>query len=197
MRYVALTRAKSDVQLATLEEQYIARTHDDEKRCFKKARSGKHFSKIEIGLKGDVNDESFALNEKIQDFIINKLKDGTRLKLIKCSNEMPITYDIVLEDQEDFVLGQTSAAFANGINHALYLIFGKSNNSHFKPEFNYTAKIDAKFYPHDFIDIYVDKHITCIARDNPALKGAQHTNGFCIWTGFTISGFARKDACGY
>ena len=149
-----------------------------------RSSSGKPLvEKIEIGFPEDVDEKSFAQNEEIQRYITEELKNGTRLVLLKdYAYTSYIRYKIVPEDKTNYILGYTGEQFYLGITHALNNLFG--NNGH----------IDEKFYPCAFIDVYVEKHITCITPENKDLKGATTVGKHSVWVGLDINGFARKDS---
>ncbi len=183
--YVALTRHKKQIFKTTAKNQYIYIDKGANRRSFQSGgnKNKKYLSHIEIGFTGDLDENSFAEKSEIQSYIKNKLTSETRLKLRKSpeDNAPYVRYRIVLEDDENMVLGYTGKAFTESIQRAIQRIF----NTH--------RRIDYKYYPNIFSDVYVDNLITCISIKDNNLPGAKVIGNFRIWMGFTVSGFAQME----
>lgn len=183
--YVALTRPKKLIERVPLSTQYIYITPNETRRCSKASRRpGKrpYISHFEVGADNDLEETSFAENSERQEYIKNRLKPGTRLKLKKCpmNGEGYVVYCVVVEDQEHIVLGYTGKVFARELNSSMQRIF----------KITFNVSYDA--FPHAFCDVYVDDIISCIS-SMVAPPGAKQYGDISIWTGFTIAGFATVD----
>ena len=183
--YVALTRPKKRIQKVSLKPQYIYISKDEYRKCF---RSGgfakkKYLSHYEIGDSIDLNPRTFARSPEIQEYIRSRLSADTRLKLLKCpqGTNNYVTYKIVLEDDENTVLGFTSWDFAIGMERAIQRIYA-----------NYHS-IDYKYFPNIFGDIYFDGLTTCVSAMEKGIEGAKQFGGMYMWKGISISGFAQME----
>ena len=183
--YVALTRPKRLLEKVPLKPQYIYISKDEYMKCF---RSGgfankKYLSHYEIGDSIDINSRSFARDEEIQLYIQNELKTDSRLKLLKCPKDTNnyVTYRIVLEEDENRILGYTSRDFAIGMERAIQRIFANRNS------------IDYKYFPNIFGDIYFDGLTTCVSAIDKGIPGAKKIGEMYLWNGITISGFAQME----
>ena len=185
--YVALTRPRKKVERAEISKRdkqiYITRNEDKSKRCAKAGGFKKYISHFEVGSDTDVDSGSLAFDKKIQQYIRESLRPGTRLKLIKCPVETKpyVTYRIVLEDNEKIVLGYTSESFARELEKAIQHII------------NINCSVFYKVYPCAFCDVYIHNITTCISEIGPILEGARSFGDVTIWSGIAITGFAAVD----
>lgn len=186
--YVALTRPKKRIEKVKLNTQYIYISKDAVRRCFKSAGRPNHLylSHIEVGEASDINERSFGAEEDIQRYI-QKLPRDTRIKFIRCrENTKPyVVYKIVPEEDEHMVLGYTTASFARDIEKAIQRIY-KNNR-----------KVEYRYYPEIFNDIYLDRLNTCISAVGSELNGAKQIGDMFIWYGLEISGFAHRESTRY
>ena len=186
VRYVALTRPRDRIHQLKMKPQYIY-TDKTTRRCFQASfsryRKGpQHLSHIEVGLAGDINTKSFAESEAIQSIIRKELKPGMRVKLIKDSIESGqwARYRIVLEDNENIVLGYTGRDFSLGIRRALQRIWDNNDPS-------------TKYYPNILGDVYIGNLTTCISTSGAGLAGAKTYGNLAVWEGFTLRGLAKYE----
>jgi len=185
--YVALTRPRKKVERAEISKKdkqiYITRNEDKSKRCAKAGGFKKYISHFEVGSDTDLDLRSLASNKKLQQHIRKSLCPGIRLKLIKCpeGTKPYVTYRIVLEDNEKFVLGYTSKSFARELEKAI---------QHIK---NINCSVFYEVYPHAFCDVYIHNITTCISGIDPIPEGARTFGNVSIWSGITITGFAAVD----
>ena len=184
--YVALTRPKKRIERAGISQKdkmiYITRNEDQSKRCSKAGGYGKRYiSHFEVGSDTDIEMRSFAVDGILQQYIQNNVKVGMRLKLIKCPEETKkyVAYRIVLEDNENMILGYTSESFAH---EAIQHIYNNMRHS-----------VKYEVYPHAFCDVYVHSVTTCISGMVPAPIGSKKYGDISIWYGMTITGFAAVD----
>lgn len=185
--YVALTRPRHKIQKAEISPKdkyiYITLNEDRTKRCTKAGRRGPklYISHFEVGSDLDLDMKSFAENDARQKFIRENISVGTRLKLLKCpeGTKPYVVYRIVLEDNEQMVIGYTSKSFACELEKAIQHIYNNMRNSVFYSVF-----------PRSFDEIYVNGKITCISGLAPYPEGAKKFSDVCVWTGITITGFA-------
>lgn len=186
--YVALTRAKSDIKNVDLKPMFIHISKKGDKRCYKtgrkKANKKPPLTEIEIGLKGDISESSFASEITLQNLIKYKIKKGQalQLKLSRGEDKKPEFYDILDDENENLILGKTSHKFIKELSTVLKEIFTLPKS----------AEVFNDFYPDKFSDLYVDQIVTFISTDIECKPGAKIYGSVCIWNGFTVSGFARK-----
>ena len=182
--YVGLTRAKKTIKHADIGAQYIRIIQNENRRCFKTFKNRwnqkvnlQHF---EVGIDGDIDIKTFAANSEVQNFIKNELKPGMSVKLMKCSKYMNpyITYEIVIEEPKYMVLGYTDVNFAIELERL------------FKKIFDYD-EIFYKLYPNKFSNVYVDEIITCVSGIHLNIPAAKVFGNMKIWSGFSITGFAK------
>ena len=182
--YVALTRPKKKVEKVTLKTQYIYISKDETRRCFKAGgfASKKYLSHFEVGEGADFNARTYARTPEIQQYI-QSMKPDTRLKLLKCSEEMEpyVLYRLVPEDDEHTILGYTTPTFARSMGWAIQRIFST------------THSIAYKYYPNIFGEIYLDGLTTCISSSDIGIAGAKRYGGMNVWYGLSISGFAQME----
>jgi superfamily I DNA/RNA helicase len=185
--YVALTRSKKKIERAEISKKdkqiYITRNDDHSKRCAKAGGFKRYISHFEVGSDTDLDMRSLAADNKIQQNIRNSVHLGMRLKLIKCPEgaKSYVTYRVVLEDNEKFVLGYTSKSFARELEKAI---------QHIK---NINCSVYYQVYPHAFCDVYIHKITTCVSEIDPIPEGARTFGDVGIWSGITITGFAAVD----
>ncbi len=187
--YVALTRPKKKIELAIITESdkwiYLTSNADRTKRCSKASfcRRSRYISHFEVGGDMDLDLHSFAVSEDMQRYIQQNIRPGVRLRLIKCKEcaNRNAVYRIVCEDNEKNVLGYTSESFARELEKAMQHIMHINSPVYFN------------VYPHAFVDVYVDNIITCISGIALAPPGAKIFGDMSVWTGVTITGFAKVD----
>ena len=92
-----------------------------------------------------------------------------------------MTYKIVLEEDENRILGYTSWDFAIGMERAIQRIFS-----------NYHT-IDYKYFPNIFGEIYFDGLTTCVSAIDKGIAGAKKIGSMYLWNGISISGFAQME----
>ncbi len=187
VRYVAITRPKKKLADLKMGQQYIYIDRST-RRCFQanfsKYRKGrKYLAHIEVGLAGDVDIRSFAESEKNQAFIKEKLRPGTRVKLIKCPADSTawVQYRIVLEENENVAIGRTGKSFAIGIKRAIQRLWETSDD------------IPQKYYPNILGDVYIGNKMTCISSSGIGLEGAKAFGRMAVWRGFSLSGLAKYE----
>lgn len=188
--YVALTRPKKQIERAEISQKdkqiYITRNEDGSKRCAKAGGFAKRYiSHFEVGSDTDVDTRSLAMDTTLQQYIQNSVSPGTRLKLKKCPEDTKsyVVYKIVLEDNENIVLGYTGETFANELEKAIKHILKLNSNT----------DVYFNVFPHAFCDIYVHNITTCISSLPPVPDGAKTFGNVSIWSGLTITGFAAVD----
>lgn len=177
--YVALTRPKKRIEHVKFPSRStsISSMKDEVRRCFRPMYRKKYINNFEVGVERDLDERSFAADNKIQQYIQETLEPGTRLKLIKCNGSSYPIYSLVVEDHEQTVLGCTSREFAADLETAIRTIRKNSDNI---------------LCPHAFCDIYADRVITCVsALSSP--PGATRFGNVAIWYGLKIAGFAAVD----
>lgn len=182
--YVALTRPKKRIERAVIPTQFIYIAQNASRRCSKASLGRKRYiSHFEVGVETDLEARTFAESEAVQAYIRNKLTPGTRLKLIKCPehHSSHVTYRLVVEDNENIILGYTSKKFAYELESAIQKIL------------KITKAVKFDVFPHAFCDVYVDAITTCISTMNPSPVSAKSYGEFSIWSGFSITGFAAVD----
>lgn len=182
--YVAITRPKKQLSKVPLKNQYIyIDNRDTNRRCFQAGGFGnrKYLSHIEIGFSGDLDMRSFAASTDVQDYIHSELRSDARLVLHKCPEGVfpYLAYQMVLEDNQNIILGYTGKQFADGIQRAIQRIYNVQWNVYYQS------------YPNTINDIYVDNLVTCISVSGKELPGAKTYGDISIWSGFTVSGFAQ------
>ena len=167
VRYVAITRPKQKLADLKMGKQFIY-VDRATRRCFqanfsKFKRNQRYLSHIEVGLNGDVDIRSFAEDRHIQDYIKNELKPGTRVKLIKCPESATpwVQYKIVLEENENVIIGQTGKGFSIGLRNAIEKLNWPG----------YTVTRSA--FPNILGDIYVGSKVSCISASGVGLAGAK------------------------
>ena len=188
VRYVAITRPRKVLDGISLKPQYI---YSDRKtrRCFQAGfsrvkKGARYLSNIEVGLPGDVDIMSFADDEKAQNYIRNTLRPGMRVKFLKSrdfTGSNWVRYRIVLEDNENIVIGYTGRAFSDGIQRALKRIWERNK------------EVSVEYYPNTFGDIYVSNMITCISAAGVSLKAAKTFGSLAVWEGYSLRGLARYE----
>lgn len=180
--YVALTRPKKKIEKVHLKPQYIYVSKDESRRCFRGAGrpNKKYLSHFEVGNVTDINQRTVAVSDTIQQYI-QKMREGTRLKLFKCSSETRpyVVYRIVPEDDEHTVLGYTTESFATCMKKAIQRVYNNYINLY------------AKCYPNIFTEVYFDGLTTCISASAHEIPGAKKIGEMYIWYGLSISGFAQ------
>ena len=187
--YVALTRPKIQIERAEISKKdkqiYITRNEDQSQRCSKAGGFGKkrYISHFEVGSDVDLDVRTLASGHDLQRYIRKKVYSGMRLKLIKCpeGTKPYIVYRVVVEDNENMVLGYTSKAFACELEKAI---------QHIK---NLNCSIFYELFPHAFCDVYVHNVTTCVSGLPPVPPGAKTFGDVSIWSGLTIKGFAAFD----
>lgn len=186
--YVALTRPKKNVEKVSLSTQYIYTSKDEIRRCFKAGgrRGHNYLSHLEVGESTDVDMRSLASNINVQSHI-QKLSADTRLMLVRCpeSTKSYVVYKIVPEENEQMVLGYTTASFARDIERAIQRIY-KSKST-----------VAYSYYPEIFSDIYLNGLCTCISASDAGIEGAKKIGDMYIWYGLDISGFAHRETTRY
>jgi hypothetical protein len=191
VNYVALTRAKLELNKIYIPKVFIYIDKNFNNRCFMGfspfGMKGT-LTKIEIGLEGDIDNNSFVHSEVTQNYIRNVLSVNDKVSLILDSKSLSIfpSYKIVPEKKSGVILGWTGVNFAIGIKRAFMRIWQGRWNS---PSINN----DLEYYPSGFYDVYVDSLITCISPYNEKLLAAKKYGNMAIWKGFTLSGLAVKD----
>lgn len=182
--YVALTRPKKHIEKLNLSE-YIRQYKNSINRCYQTGmRKKPYLSHIEIGLTGDLNPISFAANANLQETICNNLKIGTRLRMQKSKNATKEGYyDLLAEEGTNIILGTTSRTFKRDFSGIVHSIYGL-------PE---TAELYEYMFPNAFSDIYVDDLITYISNTTADKPGAKIFDDICIWSGFSVVGFAQRE----
>lgn len=187
--YVALTRPRKRVEMTEISGRdrqiYITKNEDQSKRCAKAGGFRKRYiSHFEVGSDTDLDMQSFAADEGIQQYIQKSVCSGMRLKLVKCpeGTKPYVAYRIVVEDNERIVLGYTSKSFARELEKAIQHIYG-----------NMRCPVKYGVYPHAFCDVYVHSVTTCISGMSPVPAGAKTFGDISIWSGMTITGFAAVD----
>ena len=185
--YTALTRAKKNIESTNIGTHYIYIISNENRRCYKAAQNFRtkkwNLSQFEIGIDGDINIYSFSDSEKIQNFIINDLKSGMPLKLIKCPENTKdyIYYEIIMEEPQYISLGFTSKNFASELEQAIKRIKKLSNGS----------TVFYTLYPAEFDNVFVDEIISYISNSNENASASKRFGDIKIWNGFSISGFAK------
>lgn len=183
--YVALTRPKKSVEKVHLKKCRILVSRDEYRKCFRAGGFGnrRYLSHYEIGDSIDLNIRSFARDKETQRFLQKEIQPDTRLKLLKCpeNTDYYITYKIVLEENENRVLGYTSKEFASGMEKAIQRVFS-----------NYRS-IEFKYFPNIFGDIYFEGLTTCISTVGENIPGAAKIGNMYFWNGISVSGFAQME----
>ena len=187
VRYVAITRPKRTLADLEMKPQFIFIDRST-RRCFqanfsKYKRGQRYLSHIEVGLAGDVDIRSFAEDFQVQNYISKELKPGTRVKLIKCSEDAFawVQYKIVLEENENIIIGRTGKGFAVGLKRAIQRIKETSYD------------IPRSAYPNILGDVYVCNKVSCISSSGVGLSGAKSYGHMAIWRGFTLGGLAKYE----
>lgn len=183
--YVALTRPKKVIEKIDLETQYIYISKDAIRRCFKSGgrRGHLYLSHFEVGMEDDFDNRSFARDIETQEYILNQLSVGDRLKLIKCDEgtKSYVIYKLVPEENEHVILGYTNPEFARSMERAIQRIY--DNHHH----------IDYKYFPNIFADIYIDGFTTEVSCRKDVPVGAHSFVTGYYWTGLSVTGFARME----
>ena len=188
VRYVAITRPRRVLDGISMKKEYIY-SDKNTRRCFQAKyftfkKGASHLSHIEVGMPGDVDTKSFAEDEKVQDYIRNNLHPGMRVKLVRSHDSTGgnwARYKIVLEDNENIVIGYTGRAFSDGIQSALKRIWERSSD------------VSLNYYPNILGDIYIDNMMTCISSSGVGLKAAKTYGSLAVWEGYSLRGLARYE----
>ena len=187
VRYVAITRPKHKLADLKMGKQFIY-VDRATRRCFqanfsKFKKNQRYLSHIEVGLNGDVDIRSFAEDRHIQDYIKNELKPGTRVKLIKCPESATpwVQYKIVLEENENVIIGRTGKGFSIGLRNAIEKLNWPG----------YTVTRSA--FPNILGDIYVGSKVSCISASGVGLAGAKSYGHLAVWRGYTLAGLAKYE----
>ena len=187
VRYVAITRPKHKLADLKMGKQFIY-VDRATRRCFqanfsKFRKNQRYLSHIEVGLTGDVDIRSFAEERQIQDYIKNELKPGTRVKLIKCPESATpwVQYKIVLEENENVIIGRTGKGFSIGLRNAIEKLNWPG----------YTVTRSA--YPNILGDVYVGSKVSCISTFGVGLDGAKAYGHLAVWRGYTLAGLAKYE----
>ncbi len=183
--YVALTRSKKRLEKAHIKTQYIYIMKDQSRRCFKQGGYDhkKYLSHFEVGEPGDLDNRSFALNGKVQNDIKRDAVNGSRLKLIKSQERSngSVIYRIVPEENEKEVLGYTTPGFCNSMESAIQRIF------------NNPGRIDPRYFPNRFSEIYSGGLTTCVSANGKNIDGARRFGSMYVWNGIAVEGFAQME----
>ena len=186
VKYVALSRAKQRMYKANLHSLYF-KTLDD-RRCYttgKRSGTNRFLSKFEIGKSGDYVETSFCTREGIQEYIrshMNSLK-GKEVYLEKNENSGgTVTYSLILKEN-DMVLGNTSAQFANDLDLAIRKI----------KNLPWYAQIFPYIYPKRFSGIYIVDVASEIRMPLGNEVGVREFGNLITWNTILAEGYAKAE----
>lgn len=183
--YVGLTRGAENLSLQCLDEHFIVggknsfKTHKMFKkdRYFRKRSSGRgrtgksRVVNIEIRNETDVDETSFRNSGKVQEALAAGLLEGEPLRFVLRGTGDRIRYDIVLQDDEGFLLGHLTRTFID----------------------DYIACAGDAPLPDAFDQVYIDRITTCAGRSTVEATYDRAFGDMAVWYGFTIGGYAHRD----
>lgn len=188
--YVGLTRGASSVEVQCLDEHFLAggkssfytcKMSSKDRYFRKKSGRGKRQSKprvinIEIRNEMDVDFEEFRKLGKVQQMLSEQPMEGTPIRLVLTGSGDLSYYKIVLQDNEDAVLGRMKRNFLDDYKRCA----GGKN-------------IDSVALPDAFDELYIDRIVSCIGRSVPEVMCDRSFDCMAVWYGFTIGGYAHRD----
>lgn len=193
--YVGLTRGAGSVEVQCLDEHflvggkssfYTCKMFNRDRYFRKKSGRGKGKSKprvvnIEIRNEVDIDFEEFRKLGKVQQMLSEQSMEGTPIRLVLSGSGDLAYYKIVLQDDEDVVLGRMKRIFLDD-----YRCCAGGEG------------IDYVALPDAFDELYIDRVVSCVGRSVPETMCDRSFEGMAVWYGFTIGGYAhRDDAQGY
>ena len=188
--YVGLTRGAGSVELQCLDEHFLAggkssfytcKMFDKDRYFRKKSGRGKRKSKprvvnVEIRNEMDVDFEEFRKLGKVQKMLSEQPMEGTPIRLVLSESGDLAYYKIVLQDNEDMVLGRMKRTFLDDYKRCAG---GKD--------------IESVALPDAFDEIYIDRVVSCVGRSVPEAMCDRSFDSMAVWYGFTIGGYAHRD----
>lgn len=188
--YVGLTRGARTVEIQCLDEHFLTggkssfytRKMFNRDRYFrKKSGRGKRKSKprvvnIEIRNEMDVDFEEFRKLGKVQQMLSEQPMEGAPIRLVLSGSGDSAYYKIILQDDEDMVLGRMKRNFLDDYKRCAS---GKD--------------IDSVTLPDAFDELYIDRVVSCVGRSTPEAVHDKSFDSMAVWYGFTIGGYAHRD----
>ena len=102
--------------------------------------------------------------------------EGTPIRLVLSESGDLAYYKIVLQDNEDMVLGRMKRTFLDDYKRCAG---GKD--------------IESVALPDAFDEIYIDRVVSCVGRSVPEAMCDRSFDSMAVWYGFTIGGYAHRD----
>lgn len=188
--YVGLTRGAGSVELQCLDEHFLAggkssfytcKMFDKDRYFRKNSGRGKRKSKprvvnVEIRNEMDVDFEEFRKLGKVQKMLSEQPMEGAPIRLVLSGSGDLAYYKIVLQDNEDMVLGRMKRTFLDDYRRCAG---GKD--------------IESVTLPDAFDELYIDRVISCVGRSVPEAMCDISFDSMAVWYGFTIGGYAHRD----
>lgn len=188
--YVGLTRGASSVEVQCLDEHFLAggksgfytcKMPNKDRYFRKKSGRGKRRSKprvvnIEIRNEADIDFEEFRRLGKVQQMLSEQPMEGVPIRLVLSGSGDLVYYKIVLQDDEDAVLGRMKRSFLDDYKRCAG---GKG--------------IDSVILPDAFDELYIDRVVSCVGRSVPETTYDKSFDSMAVWYGFTIGGYAHRD----
>lgn len=188
--YVGLTRGAGSVEVQCLDEHFLAggkssfytcKMFNKDRYFRKKSGRGKRKSKprvvnIEIRNETDVDFEEFRKLGKVQKMLSEQPMEGAPVRLVLSGSGDLAYYKIVLQDNEDIVLGRMKRTFLDDYKRCAG---GKD--------------IESVTLPDAFDELYIDRVVSCVGRSVPETMCDRSFDSMAIWYGFTIGGYAHRD----
>ena len=185
--YVGLTRGSGNLALQCLDEHFIVggknsfrtkkmryRDRYYRKRSSGRGRTGKsRVVNIEVRNEIDVDVTSIGSSGKAQEALASGSLEGEQVRFVLRGTGDNVRYDIVLQDDEGFVLGRLTRTFIDDYRRC-------------------SGDLEAPL-PDAFDQVYIDRITTCIGRANAGTAHGRSFGDMAVWYGFAIGGYAHRD----
>ena len=183
--YVGMTRGAGNLSLQCLDEHFIIGGKNSfasykmfyKDRYFRKRSSGKGRSgksrvvNIEIRNETDVDEAAFRKSKEVQEALASGWLEGEPVRFVLRGSGEKVRYDIVLQDDESFVLGHLTRTFIDDYRKC-------SSNAPL---------------PDAFDQVYIDRITTCIGRSTAETTFDRPFDEVAVWYGFAIGGYPHRD----
>lgn len=191
VRYVALTRARKRMSRLPNppDSNYLYKDKYCGERIFKSGRirgkgfRPKYIASFEVGIEGDIDQESFAAMPSTQEYIVLFAKNCSKITLDKMHSKktenIPIYAICALHDDKKYIIGYTGKSFKESLERSLRRIYENPNKD-----------IPYRYYPDSMSEIYVTGRSSHVSVWKPSLTGAARFGDMALWRGISCQGLA-------
>lgn len=185
VRYVALTRARKRISRLPNppRSDFLCKDKSCDDRIFKSGFPRKYIASFEVGIEGDIVQESFAAMPSAQEYIVQFVKNCSEITLDKMpgtrTGNIPIYEVCALHDGGKYAIGFTGISFKESLERSLWRIYGNPNTD-----------IQYRYYPDSMSEIYVTGRSSHVSVWKPSLTGAARFGDMALWRGISCQGLA-------